>query len=192
MQRLFWRLPAQVPARMVFYIATILLLTGVIFYTEEVKAASKTLSIPSKTQELDQWCWAASSQSVLAYYGISKTQCVIVAYAYPGCPNWSAHIYDVHATVLWAYNGISSDYLTRSLSWAEVQSTINNNRPAIIRWAWTSGGGHMVTIRGWDDNSGQRVSYMNPADGGMWTRDYSNLVSNSQWNWTHSVTQIRK
>jgi hypothetical protein len=156
--------------------------------------SSHSISLPWKRQEQDQWCWAAATQAVASYYGKNPSQCEIVGKLYITCPNWPAHIGDVHALVFPNYD-LTGDYLTRSMLWDEVVNTIWNGRPAIIRWEWRSdGAGHMVVIYGWQDitPSDRRVLYMNPVDGAGYIRDYNNLVSNSSWTWTHSVTHIRR
>jgi hypothetical protein len=155
--------------------------------------SSHSISLPWKRQEQDQWCWAAATQSVVSYYGENPSQCDIVGALFPFCPNWPAHIANVHDTVLPRY-GLTSGYIINALTWDEVVNTIWNGRPAIIRWEWADGAGHMVVIYGWQEisSSDRRVYYMDPQYGTGYVRDYNNLVSNSSWTWTHSVTHIRR
>jgi hypothetical protein len=42
------------------------------------------LGVPQCWQEQDQWCWAATSQSVLAFYGTTLTQTQIAQYGTDG------------------------------------------------------------------------------------------------------------
>ena len=35
---------------------------------------ARELNIPPETQEKSKWCWAATCQMVLDYYGVSRTQ----------------------------------------------------------------------------------------------------------------------
>jgi hypothetical protein len=49
-----------------------------------VSALTRILDFPwtNPSQELSQWCWAGTSQAVLAYYGTTVSQCTIANYAY--------------------------------------------------------------------------------------------------------------
>ncbi|MCL2245542.1 MAG: C39 family peptidase [Lentimicrobiaceae bacterium] len=46
-----------------------------ILYAQSIK-----LEVPLVTQKQSNWCSAAAAQCVLAYYGISKSQCAIMQY----------------------------------------------------------------------------------------------------------------
>src|SRR4029434_6572103 len=50
------------------------------------------LNVPQNYQEKDQWCWAATSQSLLTYYGVNLTQTEIAQYGTGGqnIPNFLA------------------------------------------------------------------------------------------------------
>jgi hypothetical protein len=42
-------------------------------------------------------------------------------------------------------------YVTRSLTWAEVKQDIDNNKPVLIGYGWSNGGGHLMVIGGYED-----------------------------------------
>ena len=42
-------------------------------------AFATVLTVPQEWQEQDQWCWDATSQAILQFYGVSKTQTQIAA-----------------------------------------------------------------------------------------------------------------
>lgn len=152
----------------------------------------KYLSVPAKKQEYSNWCWAASIQSVLAYYGQYPSQCRIVGWLYPGCPDWQAHINYV-GQILRDY-GHPNIYYARSMTFTEIKDAINRSHPSIARWAWTNGGGHMVTIYSYyqDTNTGvTKLAYINPSYGSAQVANYSHFKSNANWTWTHTSYEIQ-
>ena len=52
-------------------------------------------------------------------------------------------------------HGVSSNLYTGALTWTQVKAqisgdgTINGNKPIVVGWLWTNGGGHIVAIDGW-------------------------------------------
>lgn len=168
-------------------------------------AQEQILNVPLTTQQHSQWCWAASSTAVLNYHGQADQQCSIANWAFGinyACGNsnfnWNSYanqpnnIFGSNGSVqgiLSAY-GVSSLAVSNYLSWAHITSDIDANRPFILRYGWTSGGGHILVGRGYDvENDGSRYIYlMNPWPGeGMTYASYSYVVSASDHNWTHSL-----
>ena len=47
-------------------------------------AFATVLTVQQELQEQDEWCWAATSQAILEYYGTVKTQDEIAAVRDPG------------------------------------------------------------------------------------------------------------
>src|SRR5881394_146025 len=45
---------------------------------------ASVLNVPQNYQEQDQWCWAATSKSVLAFFGVDLTQTQIAQYGTGG------------------------------------------------------------------------------------------------------------
>ena len=60
-------------------------------------AFATVLTVPQKWQEQDQWCWDATSQAILQFYGVSKTQTQIAAYGTPGSANTWNYLYGVES-----------------------------------------------------------------------------------------------
>jgi hypothetical protein len=176
----------------------ILILIGNVLY-------SQYLRVPQTIQEHDQWCWAGSSACVLKYYGKNISQCTIAEYTRTvatwhnfgsincctdpsqGCNYWNYNwgsagsIQDIlqHWSII--NNGVSS-----SLSTTQIQTELNNQRPFIFRWGWTSGGGHFLVGHGFISSSSQ-MYYMDPwFNEGLHIADYSWIVSNSDHSWTHT------
>lgn len=165
---------------------------------------AQVLNVQEVIQEQTQWCWAGVSSCTLDYYGTPTTQCEIAEYTRTvatwhnfgpvdcclnpslGCNYWNYN---------WGYAGSIQDIL---IHFASIQNNgvssyldqptitmeISNNRPFIIRWGWTSGGGHFLVGHGMIGND---LYYMNPWYGeGLKISDYSWVVSSSDHDWTHT------
>ena len=164
---------------------------------------AKVLPVPETFQKQSQWCWDASSQAVLKYYGTSVTQCEIANYAFgettccinvvwpdgtgPKC-NKPWYLYGKHGSVkdnLLHYGKIESEGSSSALSKDTCTSEINQERPWVMRWGWKAGGGHILVGRGIEGNT---VYYMDPWPGeGYKTADYTAVVGSSTHTWTHSL-----
>ena len=163
----------------------------------------RTLYVPLVTQEHSQWCWAGSSKAVLNYYGQTPSQCQIVNWAFGlnyACGNtvfnWNSNanqpngMYGSNGSVqniLKAW-GVTNTAYNSASSWSSVVSDINANRPFVIRYGWTSGGGHIMVGRGYETANGVNYLYiMNPWPGeGQTYRSYSSAVAASDHQWTHT------
>ena len=88
-----------------------------------------TLSIPSNGQEQSNWCWDATSQMILNFYGFDVTQSAIAAWAVNG-NNHGSHLSGTPVletsvdppyirqgitSVLKNFGPVPSSYLARSL-----------------------------------------------------------------------------
>ncbi|AMP04934.1 C39 family peptidase [Collimonas pratensis] len=166
-------------------------------------AASKTLNVPLVTQEHSEWCWAGSSKAVLNFYRKTPSQCNIVNWAFGinyACGNsrfnWNSQanqpngMYGNNGSVqdILSYWGVPNKALSNYLSWAHVVSDINANRPFVMRYGWTSGGGHIVVGRGYEILNGVNYLYiMNPWPGeGMTYGSYDSTVADDDHQWTHT------
>lgn len=163
----------------------------------------KTLSVPLVTQEHSQWCWAGSSKAVLNYYSKTPSQCQIVNWAYGlnyACGNttfnWNSNanqpnsMYGSSGSVqnILSHWGVPNNAYSVASSWNSVVSDINANRPFVIRYGWTNGGGHIMVGTGYETYNGTNYVYiMNPWPGeGNTYRTYSSAVSASDHRWTHT------
>jgi hypothetical protein len=163
----------------------------------------RTLSVPLVTQEHSQWCWSASSKAVLNYYYATPSQCQIVNWAYGinyACGNttfnWNSYanqpnsMYGSNGSVQGILNawGVPNTAYNWASSWSSVVWDINNNRPFVIRYGWTNGGGHILVGRGYETYNGTNYVYINdpwPGEGQTW-RTYGSAVSAWDHNWTHT------
>ena len=168
-----------------------------------VFAQWRTLSVPLVTQEHSQWCWAGSSKAVLNYYAKTPSQCQIVNWAYGlnyACGNttfdWNSNanqpnsMYGSSGSVqnILAHWGVPNNAYSVASSWSSVVSDINANRPFVIRYGWTNGGGHIMVGTGYETYNGTNYVYiMNPWPGeGNTYRTYASAVSASDHKWTHT------
>lgn len=166
---------------------------------------SQYLSVPQIIQEQDQWCWAGTSSCILNYYGKNINQCTIAEYTRTvatwhnfgnvnccvdpnqGCNYWNYN-WGVSGSIqdILQHWGISNNCVSNYLSVPEVQTELAAQRPFIIRWGWTSGGGHFIVGHGFESATNQ-MYYMDPwFNEGFHIADYSWVVNNSIHNWTHT------
>ncbi|MCU6502600.1 C39 family peptidase [Rugamonas sp. A1-17] len=182
---------------------SLILSAGLLAMLPSAFAQWRTLNVPLVTQEHSQWCWAGSSKAVLNYYGQSPSQCQIVNWAFGlnyACGNstfnWNSYanqpnnMYGSNGSVQNILNawGVSNTAYNSASSWNSVVSDINANRPFVIRYGWTGGGGHIMVGRGYETYNGVNYIYiMNPWPGeGQTYRTYSSAVSASDHQWTHT------
>lgn len=166
-------------------------------------AQSGNLNIPLVTQEHSEWCWAASSNAVLNYYSQTPSQCEIVNWAFGlnyacGNSDFNWNSYANQPNSLYGGSGSVQDILqswsvpnsaySYPLSWRGVMWDINANRPFIIRYGWTNGGGHIMVGSGYETYNGVNYIFiMNPWPGeGNTHRTYNSAVASSDHRWTHT------
>ncbi|WP_410791646.1 papain-like cysteine protease family protein [Kribbella sp. C-35] len=157
--------------------------------------SSYYLNVTGQAQQKSNWCWAASGNSIAAFYGrsYSQNQFCNLAFGYSmngTCPNNQATLgNDQNA---FRAIGISAgSYVSSTLGFSTLVTEIAAGRPVMTRIGWTSGGGHMMDIIGYDA-SDSTIEYYNP-----WPDDprynystYNWYRSNSQFTWTHSLYRI--
>ncbi len=161
------------------------------------------LNVPEVIQEQDQWCWAAVSTAIIRARGTNIAQCTVAEYTrthatwhnfgladccidpLQGCNYWNYN---------WGYSGSIQDILQNwgvsnygsgsSLSLSMIQDNIDGNKPFVIRWGWSGGGGHFLVGYGY---AGSTIYYMNPWPGeGCKIADYGWVVSGDNHTWTHT------
>jgi len=144
-----------------------------------VSVNAQILNVQSEIQDYDQWCWAASSQCILAYYGFPEQQCTIAEYAREtatfnnfgavncctdatqGCNYWDYN-YGYTGSIqdlLVHFGNIQNTGIASALTPSEITTELQNNRLFVIRWGWSTGGGHFLVGYGINGNN---LYYMNP------------------------------
>ncbi|MFC9331829.1 papain-like cysteine protease family protein [Kitasatospora sp. NPDC057015] len=155
----------------------------------------KKLNITMQQQQNSNWCWAASGNTIATWFGYSYSQNQFCNAAFgratnSTCPNSQATLGDVQNGLSWI--GINpGSYVTGYLRYTTVQTEVNANRPIETRIQWSSGGGHMHVLYGYDTASNW-VYWGDPWPSNTrynWA-DYSYYVSNGSFSWTHSLYRI--
>jgi len=135
-------------------------------------ATAGTLSVPMLYQQQNQWCWAASCQMILSYYGTSSTQCSMANWCFgqstccnnviwpngtgSSCnqANWIFGQSGDMEDVLIAWGAIYGTGSYAALPWVIFQSEIDAGHPFVIGFSWYGGGGHALVGRGYSGSSG--------------------------------------
>jgi len=168
-----------------------------------ISAADDVLYLPESIQEHSQWCWAGSSQAVLQHYGAYVEQCEIVNWAFgsssccgntdfywtdTSCNNWN-YMYGVTGSLqdILTHWGVNSSSMATYLSKSSCVSEIDAGRPFVMRFGWTSGGGHFLVGYGYVQ-SGDYLDYMDPWLGNGYTKSlYDWIVGATDHTWTHTL-----
>ncbi|MFD7546523.1 papain-like cysteine protease family protein [Streptomyces sp. NPDC059578] len=157
--------------------------------------ATKRLDITMQAQQKSNWCWAAAGNTIAAWYGRSYSQNQFCNAAFgrsqsSQCPNSQATLGDVQTGLRWT--GVNpGSYINGWLRYPALQTEINANRPVETRIQWSSGGGHMHVLYGYDD-SGSWVYWGDPWPSSQrysWA-SHNWYVNNSTFSWTHSLYRI--
>ncbi|MFJ9684186.1 papain-like cysteine protease family protein [Streptomyces bacillaris] len=158
-------------------------------------AAAQRLDITMQAQQKSNWCWAAGGNTIAAWFGRTYSQNQFCNAAFnrnqnTECPNSQATLGNVQTGLSWT--GVRpGSYVTGWLRYATVQSEINARRPIETRIQWSSGGGHMHVVYGYDD-ANSWVYWGDPwpsSDRYNWA-SHSWYVNNNQFSWTHSLYRI--
>lgn len=158
-------------------------------------ASAIILTVPQKDQEETNWCWAATSQAVLEYYGVySKSQTEIAAYGTPGEDNAKNYIYGQTGTrkgvdlILSEFGNIYTSGNPYPIDKDSVVISINSYRnPVVIRWLKNNNpdDGHILLIKGVNADYWQTLylTLMDPSVG-TYTQTYEWVIGHS---WTHTL-----
>ncbi|WP_080745562.1 T9SS type A sorting domain-containing protein [Porphyromonas gulae] len=166
---------------------------------------SQVLPVTEITQLQSEWCWAGVSACILDYYSISVSQCEIAEYtrtvetfpdvdlgnidccmSAPSCNHWNYNWGGKGSVqdILVHFGSILNFGVSAPLTQEQVASDIQKNRLFVIRWGWSTGGGHFVVGHGL---VGDKMYYMDPWYGeGLKIADYSWVVSGGKHKWTHT------
>ncbi|MEV4945949.1 papain-like cysteine protease family protein [Streptomyces sp. NPDC053755] len=157
--------------------------------------ASRRLNITMQAQQKTNWCWAAGGNTIATWFGRSYTQNQFCNAAFDrqqgyDCPNNQATLGNVQTGLRWA--GVNpGSYVTGWLRYPTVQTEINAGRPVETRIQWSSGGGHMHVVYGYDD-ANSWVYWGDPwpsSDRYNWA-SHAWYVDNGSFSWTHSLYRI--
>ncbi|MFJ8042838.1 papain-like cysteine protease family protein [Kitasatospora sp. NPDC096147] len=156
---------------------------------------ARRLNITMQQQQQTNWCWSASGNTIATFYGYTYSQNQFCNAAFnrsinSSCPNNQATLGNVQTAL--RYIGINSgSYVTGYLRYTTVQTEIDASRPIETRIQWSSGGGHMHVIYGYD--TGNNWVYWGdpwPSNSRYNWADYNYYVNNNTFSWTHSLYRI--
>ncbi|MED7949101.1 papain-like cysteine protease family protein [Streptomyces sp. BE20] len=149
-------------------------------------------------QEKSQWCWSAAGLTIAKFQGFGTTQADFCDRASqysggPSCNNQPATLGDMANA--WSSLGLSKTGtgISSAASFAQVTTDVKAARPIGARIGWTSGGGHMNIVYGFD-TSNNTIAVADPwPDTATYTWwNYGDYVNNSSFKWTHSRTGISR
>ncbi|RZS40869.1 papain like cysteine protease AvrRpt2 [Herbihabitans rhizosphaerae] len=177
-----------------------LLLSQVPAAAEPAASPAGSLDFDMQVQQKSNWCWAAAGTSIAVYHGTSVSQTRFCQLAHDesgsGCYNDQGNLGEVR----WAFDQLGysapGNYLSNYLNFGSIQGQIDRDQPIETRILWSSGGGHMHAIYGYNLDSGGRqwVDWADPwGSNPRYNRStYRNYVDNSEFSWTHTLTGIAR
>jgi hypothetical protein len=168
-------------------------------------SAAKLLPVSLCVQEQTNWCWDATSQCVLKYYGTVVSQCAIAEWARTHATDYNFGSVNCcsdasqgcnHANYLWGGGsgmreilnnwGLSASVYSRQMYLSEINAQLDAYRPFVINWMWTSGGGHVLIGYGIDRT---QLNYMDPWPGeGLKIASYDWVVASSDHSWSYALS----
>lgn len=171
-----------------FYIADAFIVEN----TDSLPTCRISLNIAMQKQVQDEWCWDASGLTLAYYWGYTQYNqydfCNLAnKYSGISCNDQPATLDDM-AGALWEMGFTNNGYdLYRNAYSSETKTEIANGHPFAVRIGWTSGGGHMNVIYGYDQTSNMiGVGDPWPSTQTYTWWNYDSYVSNNSFNWTHT------
>jgi hypothetical protein len=154
------------------------------------KFTLNTVPVELDGQEQSNWCWAATTQMIAAYFGVSRTQCTIANkyFGFPllgiDCCNPSYASTTCNQGGWWNLTsfGFTETDSNKALPFDQLSAEFASSRPVAFAWKYKDGkSGHALVATGtWtSSSSGQQwVSLSDPEPQGVGsTRD----VKYSEW-----------
>lgn len=167
-------------------------------------AATESLGITMQAQEKTNWCWAASANTILDFLGHDYTQNEVCNAAFgrtqgTTCPNNQANLGNVQTALRWAEVEDGS-YISNYLKASVIKTEIDNDRPIETRILWSSGGGHMHVVAGYETASNGTVDKVYWGDPWKSNQRYNwgtytyyvggSGSGNDKFSWTHTLYKI--
>jgi hypothetical protein len=156
---------------------------------------ASVLNVKEHYQEMDQWCWSATCQATIEFYGITQSQTVIANYGTGGANVWN-YLWGSGShdgvfcrgcnQILNQFASVVSTGTSAAMPISQLQSEIDAFRPVVVNWAWDSGGGHILLAYG---ITGSNVFLMDPYYGpSVNNYDWVCKGSSHTWAWTLRLT----
>lgn len=155
----------------------------------------RSLAISLQHQLQTNWCWAACTSSVSAFFAPTSTwgQCAIVnaELAQTTCCQYGD---TTQCNQPWYFDralqrtGNLNSVRAGAAPWGEIQAEIDAGRPVGARIGWTGGGGHFVLLTGYQRNGAlHEVEVQDPWTGSSTVEltTFTNAYKSSG-SWTHT------
>ena len=186
--------------RLVFFSPVLVLLAGCC--TPSLVA---TVDVPTLPQQASNWCWAASGQMTMRYFGHDVGQCTEANNRFgltTCCQNNSGSCNNGGWPEYEKYGFTATQTSDAALTWNQVQSQIYcAKKPIAFSWHWPGGGGHMMVLKGYlvvnnvkyvDVNDPEPYTNLQTLAGGTETiMTYDRYVSDTDhthWNDYYDIT----
>lgn len=152
----------------------------------EAARTTVSLNVKDVSQAASNWCWAATSVSILRYFDERVTQHEFVEYVKGEAVNKPGNMRDTKKGI--EHFGVSSTREYDYLSWSNTVREINTDSPILVAIDWkTQAIGHNVVIDGYINDSTRYVMYMDPWDGQHFTMTYDAFRDSSRQEWVDSL-----
>ncbi|MEA5358457.1 papain-like cysteine protease family protein [Amycolatopsis sp., V23-08] len=152
--------------------------------------------ISMQAQQRDQWCWAASGNTIAAYHGVTVSQTRFCQLAHNAA---GADCADLPGTLAdpqraFARLGFTSPgrYFDSRITYAAIRTQTAANRPVETRVGYRSGGGHTHVLYGYDTR-GDWVYWGDPGPAKRYNwSTYGYYTHNSSFSWTHTLSGVSR
>lgn len=151
----------------------------------------KQLAFSMQRQQKNNWCWTAVATSVALFRdaGSGWTQCLLAnqELGQANCCSPGACDTDWYLNRALTRTGNLRSFSSGAEALPSVQVEIDNDLPLGVRIQWRGGGGHFVTITGYDATN-NLVTVCDPLEDAPVVLDYDAFVSNYDGlgSWSHS------
>lgn len=149
-------------------------------------------------QEQSYWCWAATGEMVMGYFGTEVRQCDEVKTekglsSCCGFPHFSLpYLTDQQMNCqgcncggsppIGSY-GLSGTWSGTALTWTQLQSQFSTeNKPIFFAWNWCGGGAHVLVAFGYTTAGANQVWVMDPESAEPYLVSYGEWSSNPNNN----------
>lgn len=133
------------------------------------------LNVPLYTQQTNMWCWAASGEMIMTYLGTNNdirqcTQANNYLNRNDCCNNFQNCVQGGWPEFdSYGFNFQSTNWGT-ALTFAQLITEFENNRPVGFTWGWAGGGGHYMVARGaFENDANEQFVHVN--DPWPWNAD---------------------
>ncbi len=129
------------------------------------------LAVKLTPQEFDQWCWAATSECAIEYYGQEITQTEIVTHVKGSAKNESGSPDEMVKALNMGNLNAKADQNVSSWTEQKIQDMLDEGRPATVGYNRQ----HVISLVGYTGEIGNATYHMMdpwPVDQGEW-KDYT-------------------